>query len=151
MIRLQIKEALDRCFEDGIVHKKWSDAVRGKYTVEIPKREGQGDFSTNIAMVLAGSEKKNPREIAQVIAEEIIRFTDIVDKVEIAGPGFVNFTVSHNVWQNVIHDIVRDGEKYGTGSEGNNRKVLVEFVIDCLTPFAETKENVLKGIALLQS
>lgn len=60
MIRNQLKTIIDDCFEEGVKKGLWSDGGRGRYAVEVPKRENQGDFSTNIAMVLAGLEKKIP-------------------------------------------------------------------------------------------
>ena len=72
MIRSQLKNVLDDCFDQGAAEGLWTDAAAGKFTVELPKHEGQGDFSTNFALVLAGIEKKNPRELAQIIAEKLI-------------------------------------------------------------------------------
>ena len=65
MIRSRFKEAVDRCFSRGVEQELWSERGSGKYTVEVPKHENQGDYSTNIALVLAGIEKKNPREIVR--------------------------------------------------------------------------------------
>ena len=60
MIRTQLKNVLDVCFDQGVAEGLWSDGAAAKFTVELPKHEGQGDFSTNFALVLAGIEKKNP-------------------------------------------------------------------------------------------
>ena len=65
MIRSQLKKVLDDCFEEGVQDGLWSTKAAGKFTIELPKHEGQGDFSTNFALVLAGMERKNPREIAR--------------------------------------------------------------------------------------
>ncbi len=71
MIRSEVKKVLDQFFTDGVAEGLWSDKAAGKYTVELPKHEGQGDFSTNFALVLAGIEKKNPRQLAATIAEKM--------------------------------------------------------------------------------
>ena len=71
MIRTRLKKIVDDCFAAGVVEGLWSDAAADKYTVEVPKHENQGDFSTNIALVLAGIEKKNPREIGALVAERL--------------------------------------------------------------------------------
>ncbi|MCJ7603850.1 MAG: arginine--tRNA ligase, partial [Desulfobulbaceae bacterium] len=71
MIKSRIKKFLDECFQAGMEQGLWSDAARAGYAVEDPKFEGQGDFATNAAMVIAGCEKKafgkkiNPRQIAE--------------------------------------------------------------------------------------
>ncbi|MGL1930151.1 MAG: arginine--tRNA ligase [Desulfotalea sp.] len=127
MIRSQLKELLDNCFKEGIEEGTWSEKGAGKYTVELPKREGQGDYSTNISMVLAGIEKRNPREIAAIIAEKLSA-SDLVEKVDIAGPGFVNITIKQVVWQGVIAKVKEAGENFGHSKVGVGRKVLVEFV-----------------------
>lgn len=128
MIRARVKEVLDSCFTQGISEGKWSDGGAGKYTVELPKHKGQGDFSTNFGLVLAGIEKRNPREIAQNIAEMLSAEHHLIEKVEIAGPGFVNIFIKPDVWRGVIQSVVNAGENFGRSNAGNGRKVMVEFV-----------------------
>jgi len=128
MIRARVKEVLDRCFQKGVADGTWSDAGAGKYAVELPKHKGQGDFATNIALVLAGVEKRNPREIAQQVAEMLAAETELIAKVDIAGPGFVNVFIQPDVWRRIITTIVEDREKFGRSIVGDGRKVMVEFV-----------------------
>lgn len=128
MIRSQLKQALEICFNDGVTEGLWSGKAAGKFTVELPKHEGQGDFSTNFALVLAGIEKKNPREIAGQISTKLEQLTDLVERVEVAGPGFVNVFITPQVWRNLIPEIIDTGEDFGKSKIGGNRKVMVEFV-----------------------
>jgi len=128
MIRLQVKSVLDDCFLQGVSEGNWSDTGRGKYTVELPKHEGQGDFSSNIALVLAGIEKKNPREIAAKIIEKLALRTELFERVEAAGPGFVNFFINSDVWRLLIPVVMEEGDHFGRSKIGNQRKVMVEFV-----------------------
>lgn len=128
MIRTKLKNTVAECFEQGIEEGLWSKKGRGKFTVELPKHEGQGDYSTNIALVLAGIEKKNPREIAAAIAEKLEAESALVEKVEIAGPGFVNVFINSDVWRQLIPEIVEEGIRFGKSDVGQNRKVMVEFV-----------------------
>lgn len=128
MIRSKLKNAIESCFEQGISEGLWSDKGRGRFTVELPKHEGQGDYSTNIALVLAGIEKKNPREIASQISEKLSARTALVDKVDIAGPGFVNVFINSDVWRQLIPEIVAQGPLFGKSEVGGKRKVMVEFV-----------------------
>ncbi len=128
MIRLQVKSILDDCFLQGVSEGIWSDTGKGRYTVELPKHEGQGDFSSNIGLVLAGIEKKNPREIAEKIVKKLALKTELFEKVEVAGPGFVNFFINSDVWRQLIPVVVEKGTDFGRSAVGNNRKVMVEFV-----------------------
>ena len=128
MIRLQVKSVLDECFVQGVSEGSWSDAGRGKYTVELPKHEGQGDFSSNISLVLAGIEKQNPRAIAAKIVEKLSLNTELFERVEIAGPGFVNFFINSERWRRLIPTVMAEGSRFGRSKIGNDRKVMVEFV-----------------------
>lgn len=128
MIRTRVKEIIESCFKEGVQQELWSDAGADKFTVEVPKHENQGDFSTNIALVLAGIEKKNPREIASHVADMLEQKQDFFEKVEIAGPGFVNLTVNIKLWQQLLATIEDAGPDFGRSSIGRNQKVLVEFV-----------------------
>ncbi len=128
MIRESLKEIVDTCFAQGVSEGKWSDAAAGKYSLEVPKREGQGDFSTNMAMVMAGMEKKNPREIAGAVMELLAAEEKLIEKLEIAGPGFVNIFLKPQVWQEVLKPIRKAGESFGSSTVGNGKRVLVEFV-----------------------
>ncbi|MFV0438760.1 MAG: arginine--tRNA ligase [Desulfopila sp.] len=128
MIKARLKELVDRCFQRGCDEGKWSGAGQGKFTVELPKHRGQGDFSTNIALVLAGIEKKKPRDIAGIVAEMLREDEELVERVEIAGPGFVNVFIRPAVWRQVIDIVLDAGLGYGRSSVGGGRKVMVEFV-----------------------
>jgi arginyl-tRNA synthetase len=128
MIKAQLKELVDSCFARGVELEFWSDAAAGLYSLEIPKHEAQGDFSTNLAMIVAGKDKKNPREVAAQLAGMLTVDNGLLKKVEIAGPGFVNFFVHDSVWQSVLEPICEQGELYGRSAIGKGRKVLVEFV-----------------------
>jgi len=128
MIKEQIQKILDSCFIEGVRQELWSEGAAGSYTVELPKHAAHGDFSTNMAMIVAGKEKKNPREIAAQLIAKLSEHTELFDKVEIAGPGFVNFFVRSEVWQSVIKPVCEKAYSYGSSEIGRNKKVLVEFV-----------------------
>ena len=128
MIRLQIKSVLDSCFAEGVSEGLWSAAGEGRYTVELPKHEGQGDFSSNIALVLAGIEKQNPRALAAKIIEKLSAEKGLFARVETAGPGFVNFFINSDVWRGLIPVVMKEGGQYGRSEIGSGRRVMVEFV-----------------------
>lgn len=128
MIRRRLKEIVDRCFLAGVRDNLWSEAAADKYTVEVPKHENQGDFSTNIALVVAGIEKRNPREIANQVAEQLREETELIESVDIAGPGFVNLTIVHRVWQQLLPYIEQKSVSFGRSDIGRSKRVMVEFV-----------------------
>ncbi|MDL2297568.1 arginine--tRNA ligase [Synergistaceae bacterium OttesenSCG-928-D05] len=95
--------------------------------LERPRQDGHGDWATNVAMQLAKPFGMNPRELAALIIERLDK-SDIVDKVEIAGPGFMNFTLSARWITEAVGSAVEKRENYGRVEIGNGRKVQVEFV-----------------------
>jgi len=128
MILERLQKLVDDCFERGVNEGKWSAKASGKYSLEVPKRDGQGDYSTNMAMVMAGMEKKNPREIAGALLELLGEDDSIIEKLEIAGPGFVNIFLKKQVWQDIINPVLAAGKTYGQSRVGNGKNVMVEFV-----------------------
>ncbi|MGE3714479.1 MAG: arginine--tRNA ligase, partial [Alphaproteobacteria bacterium] len=101
--------------------------VVDKVDATLPREVSHGDVATNAAMVLAGPLGKKPRDIATVIAAELEKL-DHVTQVEIAGPGFINITLSPVVWQMAVLDILAQGRDYGTTDMGNGKRVNVEYV-----------------------
>ena len=95
--------------------------------LEIPQRQTQGDYATNLAMRLTKQLKRNPREIAQTIVDQI-KDLDMLDKVEIAGPGFINFFIKPSVLAQVIDNVLSLGNQYGSHQFEQEEKVLVEYV-----------------------
>ncbi len=104
-------------------------AVAANVKVERPKREGQGDYSTNMAMLLAPSLRKAPREIAEqvgvalgeVLAADLVRY-------EVAGPGFVNLFLSDDWYRRALRAVLDAGARFGAGGAPVSHRVLVEFV-----------------------
>jgi len=93
---------------------------------ETPKPE-MGDFATNAAMIIAGAEKTNPREVAEKIKTELEKDGEI-SKVEIAGPGFVNITIKTDRYFSELKNIISKAEKYGRSDIGEGKKVNVEYI-----------------------
>ncbi|WP_017798233.1 arginine--tRNA ligase [Oceanobacillus kimchii] len=96
--------------------------------LEKPKDKAHGDFATNIAMQLARIAKKAPRQIADDIVENLNKSEASVEKVEIAGPGFINFFMKQDFLGEVIETVLSAGDNYGKSTGGNGEKVQVEFV-----------------------
>ncbi|MBD3671879.1 MAG: arginine--tRNA ligase [Gammaproteobacteria bacterium] len=95
--------------------------------VERARDSKHGDFATNLAMTLAKPARRNPREIAQLICDHLPE-SKLVQKVEIAGPGFINFFIPADASRAVVAQVLEAGEKYGRSRLGNGRRVQVEFV-----------------------
>ena len=121
-IENKLIEALEKSLLDHFDYK----AESGLVMLEIPQRQNQGDYATNLAMRLTKVLKRNPREIAEAIANSL-EDHEIVDKVEVAGPGFINFFIKPTVLGSVIHTVFKEDESYGSLKE-NYEKVLVEYV-----------------------
>jgi len=128
MIKARLQQVLNDCFTVGVEKGYWTDAAAGDYNLEVPKNPAHGDFSTNMAMVMAGKERKNPRELAARLVELLGGRTELVERVEIAGPGFVNIVVPATVWQAVLPQVCEQDAAFGRSHLGAGRKVLVEFV-----------------------
>jgi arginyl-tRNA synthetase len=94
--------------------------------VEKPREQGHGDLACNVAMLLARSERKPPRKIAETIAAQIS--DPRIESVEIAGPGFINVTFSADAWRERLRDILEKGDGFGRVNLGEGRRVQVEFV-----------------------
>jgi len=97
------------------------------FLLEQTPRPEMGDFATNVAMVIAGDEKKNPREVAEKIKNELEKHDDII-KVEIAGPGFINITLNPDIYLAELEKIVEQKENYGRTEIGQGKKVNIEYI-----------------------
>jgi len=98
------------------------------FEVEAPKQAEHGDLATNLALVLASQAKKPPRQVAQAVIDHLAPPAGMLQKVEIAGPGFINFFIADAFWYQVIPEIHRLGPAYGDSQMGAGQKVQVEFV-----------------------
>lgn len=96
--------------------------------LELPKEKAHGDYSTNMAMQLARVAKKAPRAIAEAIVENFDKEKGSIEKIEIAGPGFINFYMNNSYLTDLIPNILKAGVSYGEINVGNKEKVQVEFV-----------------------
>ncbi len=99
-----------------------------KATIEIPKDTAHGDYASSFAMAGAKALHMAPRAIAQAIVDHLELEGSYFNKVEIAGPGFLNFTLGPRWYGEVLSTIETEGPGYGSSDEGAGRKVMVEFV-----------------------
>lgn len=95
--------------------------------IENSRGAEHGDFASNIAMTLAKVAKTNPRQLAQNITDHLPE-SDLLERVEIAGPGFINFFLEQNAHQAIVVEILNSGDQYGVSKIGANTPTLIEFV-----------------------
>ncbi len=103
--------------------------VEETFNVELdrPRHEGQGDLASNVALTLASQTSMRPRELAQRIVEHLPA-SALVRRVEVAGPGFINFFLSENAFQAIVEEILEAGHSFGRSDIGAHRSIQVEFV-----------------------
>jgi arginyl-tRNA synthetase len=104
-----------------------NDDIKNRITVGPPREATHGDMMTNAAMVVATAARKNPRELASLIAEQLRKDARLVE-VAVAGPGFINMRLGATAFLAVLPDILRTGESYGDSTIGNGTRVNVEYV-----------------------
>ena len=122
-----LQELLEKAVEDlqrkGIFPKDLEPQI----SFERTRSKEHGDFATNMALTLAKPLGENPREIAQLIKDEIIESMHVA-KVEIAGPGFMNFFLTENCRRQIIKHVIKQGDSFGDNNFGQDKKITVEFV-----------------------
>lgn len=96
-------------------------------TLERPREEGHGDWACTVAMRLAKAARMNPRQIAQILVDNLPE-NELIETVEIAGPGFINLTLANSVFQNVIAEVRAQGSDYGKSTLPKPCKVDLEYV-----------------------
>ncbi len=129
----QQKQQITSLFQNAVnALTKGSDlAKQPVISLERPRDAAHGDIACNIAMQLAKPLKKNPREIAKTILDNVLAASgsrELVASGEIAGPGFINLRLTPAAKQSVVRTVLEQKEKYGYGNRGAGKKVMVEFV-----------------------
>lgn len=123
-IALMLEAAIRVCVQKGLLPEVNLPCIE----VEVPGNPDHGDYASNVALILASQAKQNPRKIAGVIQENLADPESVLEKTQIAGPGFINFYLQGNVWQNLLHIIEEQKGRYGYENIGGGQKVQVEFV-----------------------
>ena len=120
----RIAAALEDLKQDGVLP---ADLVLPAVEVETPRESAHGDLSTNAALVLAKAARMKPREIAESLKEKLSGDGEIA-QVQVAGPGFLNLTLTPEFWQGLVRMILNAGADYGRGAIGNGETINVEYV-----------------------
>ena len=120
-VEIKLKTSIQQALKEA-----GADIELDKIIIERSKDKTHGDYATTVAMQMAKTLHKSPRDIATLIVEKMN--CDIVDKIEIAGPGFINFFMKADSLSQIIKVIIDKGDKYGESQTENKDKINVEFV-----------------------
>jgi arginyl-tRNA synthetase len=123
-LRACIQKGIEGCFADGTLTSGTLPAIN----VEKPAHPEHGDFATNVAMQMAKQERKAPRAVAEIIVNKLAGSSELIESLEIAGPGFINFRIKDSAWRNLLTEIDKAGAEFGKSRVGAGKKVQVEFV-----------------------
>ncbi|MDQ3974815.1 MAG: arginine--tRNA ligase [Actinomycetota bacterium] len=116
----QLYEALRRALADAGLPEH-------QPRLERPRQRGHGDWATNVALTLAGPLGCSPRDVADLIVERLVLPADVA-RVDVAGPGFINFHLAHEALEDIVRRAVTEGQAWGRSGEGAGRRAHVEFV-----------------------
>ncbi len=119
-----LKTTIKNCFEKGKLKK----TPLPDYVIEVPSNHDHGHFATNLALSFASHQKQRPLEIAKTIVDHMVDDKNLIEKVEIAGPGFINFMIKAEEWYRALIRLITSGDDYGRSDLGRGENVLVEFV-----------------------
>ena len=119
-----VRNAANKAMDEGLL----IESELPEFSIEEPADSSHGDFAVNAAMIWARALRNSPRKIAEAIVSNIDINDTYIEKLEIAGPGFINFYLKSSYYAAVVSDVLCKGEKYGCSDIGSGKKVMVEFV-----------------------
>lgn len=128
LAKQQVKETVMNALGRLVAEGKIEAVPLPAFNVERPADVSHGDFSCNAAMASAKALKNNPRAIGQMIADAAILEGTVFEKIEVAGPGFLNFFISPAWFNETVGEVISSGSNYGKTELGKGKRVLVEFV-----------------------
>lgn len=124
-LALLVQHAITSALTAGHLH---SVDPTPSIVMDTPKIAAHGDYSTNIAMTMAASQKKAPRDIARIIIDHVQDSEHLLSKTEVAGPGFINFFIAQDKWYEVLKSVHDKDKAYGTSQIGLGKRLQIEFV-----------------------
>jgi len=125
----EIQKLIESALNEAKKANDWSDFEMSEIIVEYPKSEQFGDYTTNIAMILAKKVGKNPMEIAEIVNLQLTTYNlQQFEKIEVAAPGYINFYLSKKYLQEIVEKINVEKEKFGNSEIDKNIKINNEFI-----------------------
>lgn len=128
LAKQQVKETVMNALGRLVAEGKIEAVPMPAFNVERPADVSHGDFSCNAAMASAKALRNNPRAIGQMIADAAVLDGTVFEKIEVAGPGFLNFFISPLWFNETVGEVISSGSDYGKTELGKGKRVLVEFV-----------------------
>ena len=125
---LQLKNAITNAITQAIAGGDLPEGDIPAFVIEVPGDRTHGDLATNVAMVSAKAFRNAPRKIAEIIVSRLDLQGTYFEKVEIAGPGFLNFFLSPAYYGAIVSEAIEKGDDFGRSDFGGGRKVMVEYV-----------------------
>ena len=122
----QLQELLTKCVQD-LISKGILKEMPSKIRIDHTKDNSHGDYATNIALMLSKQAKMSPVELAKIIIDQFEQ-KNFIKKIEIAGPGFINFFISQESSSSIVNEILAQAASYGCSDIGQGKKVLLEYV-----------------------
>lgn len=127
-MKQKLKQIIEQALQNAYKNGKLPSAAFPDIVMEVPKTASHGDYASNVAMVSASIQKMAPRKIAEAIVSHIVDVDHVIDRIEIAGPGFINFHICSGAWARFLKPIHAQGCRYGAVNIGQGRKIQIEFV-----------------------
>ncbi len=124
----QLREAILAALGEAVAAGELPGEPIPAFVIEIPADRSHGDLAANVAMVSARAFRQSPRKIAETIAAHLNLAGTFLERVEVAGPGFLNFFLAPSFYAAAVADVLAKGADYGRSDYGQGKKVLVEFV-----------------------
>jgi len=128
IVRISVKDAVKKALQAAAEKNELVLNNIPDIMLESPREKEHGEFATNMAMTIAKEAKKAPRQIAEIIINNIEKENTYIDKVAVAGPGFINFKLKPEWLYETLRDIEGEKDNYGKVNIGHNKRVQVEFV-----------------------
>ena len=122
----QLQDLLNECIQ-GLISKGTLNEMPSKIRIDHTKDNSHGDYATNIALMLSKQAKMSPVELAKIIIDQFEQ-KSFIKKIEIAGPGFINFFMSQETSSSIVNEIIDQAALYGSSEIGHGKKVLLEYV-----------------------
>ena len=128
VVRETVLSTLREVLEDARASGDLKLTTLPALVLEVPKKTAWGDLATTVAMNLAASERRAPHEIAEIIAGRLRSHPEVLERIDVAPPGYINLTVKRDLWFRVLAEIEAQGEQYGRSTLGLGKRILLEFV-----------------------
>lgn len=127
-VKQQIRECILKAAGNAVTEKEFPEISLPDFAIEVPADRSHGDFAVNAAMAWARALKSAPRKIAETLAKHMDFTGTYINRMEIAGPGFINFFLNDRYYADILKDIEQKADNYGRSDMGRSKKIMVEFV-----------------------